>query len=429
MTETVGISKESKDTKQLPVEVFQEMDARDENQILAEMRGEQLQEFVYSIDVNGRQVINLSYAGAKEYKRQRGHFQIVDVKTEQDEREIRAWVILRDLRNQDEAIGAAAADKSKPFAWTLCLNKSERNAIMKLIPAKSMAVLIKEWLDRNKPRIIPVEARAKGTSVPPESPIPTPLSPPPQPESSSGPVVGEPGSLAAMTDETVAAELDKLPWRINKSKAGGWNVRWDDIPQLIRAKLATKFSELKGTQYVKLAAYSYRRFGDQAEMLARYAIKPSPPTTPSETWTKPPESPVENILVEPWKLKRVPVTKDFDPALTLQSIKQKPLSSRKDQTKSVGMMNYSDDGTEVSLVPEHPIPVKSPPVQTFLLRRALHEMKLKHAKEGFDYCVETDESGQLLKAVLVRGNLTADQVKELANIAAWTFDSALEDKK
>jgi len=52
--------------KSLPVQVFQELDRRDENQILSEMRGEQLQEFVYSIKLDGREITNLSYAGVKE---------------------------------------------------------------------------------------------------------------------------------------------------------------------------------------------------------------------------------------------------------------------------------------------------------------------------------------------------------------------------
>ena len=37
--------------QQLPVEVFHEMERRDENQILAEMRGELIEDLVYSVDI------------------------------------------------------------------------------------------------------------------------------------------------------------------------------------------------------------------------------------------------------------------------------------------------------------------------------------------------------------------------------------------
>ncbi len=165
-------------------------------------------------------------------------------------------------------------------------------------------------------------------------------------------------------------------------------------------------------------------------MLARYATKPSAPTTPSETGTKPSPAPIERILVEPWKLKRVPSLKDFDPKLTLQSVMQKRLFGTKDKTKTVGMMNYVDTGEEVALVPSHPIPLNIPPLQSFLLnssKTGLLSMKLKHVEEGFDFRPEIDESGQLLTAVLIRGSLPR-QLKEIADMAAWAFEASEEKK-
>jgi hypothetical protein len=41
-----------------------------------EMRGEQLQESVYSLRLNGRQVTNLSYSGVKEAIRRRGRLEV-----------------------------------------------------------------------------------------------------------------------------------------------------------------------------------------------------------------------------------------------------------------------------------------------------------------------------------------------------------------
>src|SRR5208282_4076058 len=138
--------------KQLPTETFQDMDRRDEGQILAEMRGEQLADYVYSIRIEGRQVTNLSYAGVKEAIRRRGHVEILDIKTEQDDKEYRAIVRVRDHDNQIDVLGASTCEKTKPFAWTLAVNKAERNAWMKLIPSKWIATLIQEWVTRNRSR-------------------------------------------------------------------------------------------------------------------------------------------------------------------------------------------------------------------------------------------------------------------------------------
>src|SRR5208337_3157502 len=166
------------ETKQLPTETFQEMDRRDEGQILAEMRGEQLVEFVYSIRIEGRQVTNLSYAGVKEAIRRRGHVEILDIKTEQDDKEYRAIVRVRDHDNQIDVLGASTCEKTKPFAWTLAVNKAERNAWMKLIPSKWIATLIQEWLTRNKTRDQPVSrVKQDGTTNQPNIPAPAATSP------------------------------------------------------------------------------------------------------------------------------------------------------------------------------------------------------------------------------------------------------------
>jgi hypothetical protein len=156
--------------KQLPVEVFREMERRDESQILAELTGELVQDFVYSIRVGDREVTNLSYSGIKEAIRRRGHVEILDTHIEQDEREYRAIVRVRDLDNAIDVLGASTCERGKPFAWTLALNKSERNAFAKLIPQKWMAETIAEWLKRNKPQ-------NQGTTIKPESLVPPRPSP------------------------------------------------------------------------------------------------------------------------------------------------------------------------------------------------------------------------------------------------------------
>jgi hypothetical protein len=144
--------------QQLPVEVFHEMERRDESQILAEMRGELIEDLVYSVDIQGRRVTNLSYAGVKEAIRRRGNLEILEVRTEETSDEIRALVRVRDHENRIDVLGASSAEKKKPFAYTLAVNKAERNAFAKLIPARWYAVLIDEYLERMKGKVPPPKA-------------------------------------------------------------------------------------------------------------------------------------------------------------------------------------------------------------------------------------------------------------------------------
>lgn len=161
---------------ELPVQVFQEMERRDEDQILAEMRGELINEFVYSIQLQGKTVTNLSYAGVKEAIRRSGMFEILDVRTEETEHEIRVLVKVRDLVNRIDVLGASSAEKGKPFAYVLAVNKAERNAYSKLIPAKWYATLIQDWLQKHRSSkteaaALPAEASQTSPTSEPKVPI------------------------------------------------------------------------------------------------------------------------------------------------------------------------------------------------------------------------------------------------------------------
>ena len=140
----------SEEKADVPTQVFQALEKRDENQILAEMRGDFLEDLVYDITIKGKRVTNLSYAGVKEAVRRRGHVEILEYHTEETDKEIRALIRVRDLDNQIDVLGASAAEKGKPFSYVLAVNKAERNAFAKLIPAKWFAVLIDEYRNRKR---------------------------------------------------------------------------------------------------------------------------------------------------------------------------------------------------------------------------------------------------------------------------------------
>jgi hypothetical protein len=164
----LAVSPAPAEKPQIPVQVFQEMERRDENQILAEMRGELLEDLVYSVDIQGKRVTSLRYAGVKEGIRRRGNVEILEVRTEETPEEIRALVKVRDHDNRIDVLGASSAEKSKPFAYVLAVNKAERNAFAKLIPAKWYAVLIDEYLQRRKGKGTPERREGAETSKPVE---------------------------------------------------------------------------------------------------------------------------------------------------------------------------------------------------------------------------------------------------------------------
>ena len=118
-----------------------------------------------------------------------------------------------------------------------------------------------------------VQAMKAGGSVSPsEAPHPTP---PPPVTGPSKEVLATPqsGSLASINNQQLSDELDRAAWREN-SNGKGWHVKFDDLPQPIRAKLAGKLlNEADKSGYLHLNGFVYKRFGDEGRMLARYATK------------------------------------------------------------------------------------------------------------------------------------------------------------
>ncbi len=137
------------ETENTDMQPYQDMDLRDEDQILKELKGEFLQQYVYSFKQGNHEITNLSYAGIKEAIRRRGHFQIIEQTVEDTNGKIRALVKVHDLINDIDVLGASEAEAEKPFAYVLAVNKAERNAFAKLIPAKFYAELIAEKLKTN----------------------------------------------------------------------------------------------------------------------------------------------------------------------------------------------------------------------------------------------------------------------------------------
>jgi len=116
-----------------------------------------------------------------------------------------------------------------------------------------------------------------------------------------------------------------------------------------------------------------------------------------------------------WKPKILPYR---DP-VAMKTVRQVPLL---EGTLSIGMVNILADNSELSIVPQHPVPAEEAPIKGFLIPRVLDAMKEKHQK--FEYQLQVDQG--ILQAIFVRGDLTEPQIKELVNGARWAFQKATE---
>lgn len=189
------MTQEKNQTELAQAQPYREMDTLDENAILAEMRQEFLEEFVYQFERwDKRQkknvtVTSLSYTGIKESVRRLGTQQklcprILDFKTEDVNGKIRATVRMRDDVSNMEVLGTAEEDATKEFAFVLANSKAERNAYAKLIPAKFFAELIAEKLAQGNPVNVTPKPQTKVVDVKPAA---APPQQPPTPQDQPAP--------------------------------------------------------------------------------------------------------------------------------------------------------------------------------------------------------------------------------------------------
>lgn len=161
------------------LENIKEIDQRDENQVLAELAGEAVSEYIYDTEVwdwetdaSGKRKkkkvhkVKLSWVGTRETARARGNILVSDpIVTETDDH-IRIMVKATDLSHNfsvfggchqpkkmkvndwDEAEGKVAGThlEDDPFAFQKGLSKAQRNALGSCIPADFAAKCIQKWL-------------------------------------------------------------------------------------------------------------------------------------------------------------------------------------------------------------------------------------------------------------------------------------------
>jgi len=141
-------------------EEFSLMERRDEEQILAELKGHYLEEFVYSFEQGGRRIVGLSWAGVKECAYRLGGIDVVacEVLDVGD-----AWRVLAKAVNRADGgsrWGACQQPKTikyrsggeapDEFALQKAVSKAQRNAIRALLPEVFIKTMIDRFLEEKR---------------------------------------------------------------------------------------------------------------------------------------------------------------------------------------------------------------------------------------------------------------------------------------
>lgn len=146
---------------QYPSEAYELLDQRDEEQILAEIKGAIIDQMFYSFKVDGKTVTGISWVGTKEIARRYGGISMDFVKMEETDTSYIAIVKATDTRQGTSLLGTAMQTKlmkvrgvEKPdrFAYTKAVSKAQRNAIRAIIPERFLIEMYEFFKKGIKPK-------------------------------------------------------------------------------------------------------------------------------------------------------------------------------------------------------------------------------------------------------------------------------------
>lgn len=134
------------------------MDKRDDEQIISEIQGRVLDEYVYSFPGHHGEVVGLSWAGVKEVARRMGNISIEEIKITETEDTYRVLAKAKDTVRGITMYGVSEVSKTMTlrdgrvvpdtFALQKAVSKAQRNAIRALIPETVIKTMIDEFRRR-----------------------------------------------------------------------------------------------------------------------------------------------------------------------------------------------------------------------------------------------------------------------------------------
>ncbi|MFC1904643.1 hypothetical protein ACFLXT_02650 [Chloroflexota bacterium] len=142
-----------------------EVEARDENQILAELAGDTISEFIYTVETAGKRTVKLSWAGTREMARAKGNITLDEPMITETDGYVRVVVRGYDLNRNFAIFGGCHQPKKikvkifnennqpighqeqdDPHYFTKALSKAQRNVLQAIIPADYTARMIDRFL-------------------------------------------------------------------------------------------------------------------------------------------------------------------------------------------------------------------------------------------------------------------------------------------
>ncbi len=145
---------------------YELMERKDDEQILAELQGRFLDEYVYEFPQDGKTVTGLSWIGTKEASREYGGIQVPLEKlriVEENDKSITVALESRDIFTGTSRIGVKrqpkmirmrdGSVKENPFYLEQAVSKAQRNAINAVIPY----TFVKAWIQLKRKGATPQE--------------------------------------------------------------------------------------------------------------------------------------------------------------------------------------------------------------------------------------------------------------------------------
>jgi hypothetical protein len=104
-----------------------------------------LGEYIYSFSREGRRVVGISWAGAKRLaQKYLPGLEVELVRVDTTDKWIA--VVVKAKTERGSALGAAQVPASERFAYTIAINKAQRNAIMNLLDEAVIKHALEEYL-------------------------------------------------------------------------------------------------------------------------------------------------------------------------------------------------------------------------------------------------------------------------------------------
>jgi len=151
------------ETTALILHRIQEIERRDDNQILTSLAGEAIKEYAYRFtDSKGRLITGLSWAGIKEITQLRGNMVVQDVDIQDTDDYIRVVVRATDLDRNISVFGGCHQPKKMrvkvekglyelvpdDFCFQKAISKAQRNAFKNLLPTTLLTKMMEAYLGK-----------------------------------------------------------------------------------------------------------------------------------------------------------------------------------------------------------------------------------------------------------------------------------------